>query len=355
MSAVSPGTCQQQSCTVALDGRCLEGLDLKQCPYFLQHEQTTSGDISLQGTAVAVYVPSTRIALPDGVALDLETAKVITQASVTRVIIVAGPPDSGKTTLLTSLYECFQSGPFCDYLFVGSRTLPGFERRCHLARIASERAKADTERTRPGQGYQLLHLRVRVQDLGKPPQDLLFSDLSGETFRLAKDSTAECQSLPLLRRADHFVLLLDADRLARVEYRAETASDGESLLRSCLDAQMLGKFSLVDVLFTKWDLLRNRVDEGPTEAYIASLETRIQNRFASRVGRLRFFRVAVRPVGGSGLPFAYGLSDVFPAWVEDTGASAVSRDETVDEPLCIGEFDRYLLRRMPQFFHKGAL
>ena len=268
---------------------------------------------------------------------------------------MAGPPDSGKTTLLTSLYECFQRGPFCDYLFVGSRTLPGFERRCHLARIASGRTKADTERTRPGQGYQLLHLRVRAKDLGKPPQDLLFSDLPGETFRLVKDSTEECKSLTLLRRADHFVLLLDANRLVRVEYRAETASDGESLLRSCLDAQMLGRFSLVNILFTKWDLVRARAEESATEEYIASLKARMKSRFASRVGRLRFFRVAVRPVGGSELPFAYGLSNIFPAWVEDRGTFAVSRDQAPSEPLCVGEFDRYLLRRVPQLFHKESL
>ena len=355
MSAVSFGTCQQQNCSVALDGRCLEGLDLKQCPHFVPHEQPISGEIPPKVATTERATSSERIELPDGTALDLDAAKVITQASVTRVILVAGPPDSGKTTLLTTLYECFQSGPFCDYLFVGSRTLPGFERRCHLARVASEKTKADTERTRPGQGYQLLHLRVRTKDLGKPPQDLLFSDLSGETFRLAKDSTEECKSLTLLRRADHFVLLLDANRLACVEDRAETASDGESLLRSCLDAQMLGRSSLIDVLFTKWDLVQNRAEESAAEEYIASLKAKMKSRFASRVGRLRFFRVAVRPVGGSKLPFAYGLSNIFPAWVEDTGTCARSRDQSLNEPLCVGEFDRYLLRRVLQLFRKEPL
>jgi hypothetical protein len=355
MSAVALGTCGQQNCSVALDGRCLEGLELKQCPHFLPHEQSTASELSPKVATTEGAASLERIELPEGTALTPEAAKVITQASVTRVIIVAGPPDSGKTTLLTSLYECFQSGPFCDYLFVASGTLPDFERRCYPARIASERANADTERTRPGQGYQLLHLRVRVKDLGKPPQDLLFSDLSGETFRLAKDSTEECKNLTLLQRANRFVLLLDAKRLARVECRAETASDGESLLRSCLDAQMLGKFSLVDVLFTKWDLVQNRPEESATEEYIASLKARMKSRFASRVGRLCFFRVAARPEKGSKLPFAYGLSNIFPVWVEDTGACTRSKDQSLNEPMCVGEFDRYLLRRVGRLFRKELL
>jgi len=348
MPSAITGTCRQENCKVATDSKCLEGFkDLEQCPHFLPAQQPETEDTPPEAATLEEAEFAGMVDLPDGADLNPDSAMVITRASMTRLIILAGAPDSGKTTLLTSIYECFQWGPFAGYLFAGSRTLPGFERRCHLARVASGRTEADTERTK---GQQLLHLRVRVQDLSKPVQGLLLSDLSGETFRLAKDSTEECKSLSILRRADHFVLLLDGDKLGRVESRAEAAADGTSLLRSCLDAEMLGRHSLIDVLFTKWDLVQDRAHQSSTKAYIAHIEEDMRCRFEPRVGRLRFFQVAARPAEGSELPLAYGLSAVFPSWVEETPASLISRLQAFREPEWAGEFDRYLLARLPQMF-----
>jgi hypothetical protein len=351
MPPVPIGTCRQENCKVVTDGKCLEGFeDLEQCPHFFSTQQRTSEGVPPEVAAPEQAGPSETMDLPDGADLSPDSAIVITRAFMTRLVILAGAPDSGKTTLLTSIYESFQWGPFAGYIFAGSRTLPGLERRCHLARIVSGRTIADTERTKPGQRHQLLHLRVRAQDLSKPAQDLLLSDLSGETFRLAKDSTEECKSLSILRRTDHFVLLLDGDKLARVESRAEAATDGAALLRSCLDAEMLGRHSLVDVLFTKWDLVQSCADKSGTKAYIAHIEEEMRRRFESRVGRLRFFQVAARPAEGSELPFAYGLSEVLPSWVEETYASLGLRHQAFREPRWTGEFDRYLLTRLSHMF-----
>lgn len=301
--------------------------------------QESAPEVSVSEQVASVEM----IDLPDGEALNLEGAKVITQASLTRLILFAGAPDSGKTTLLTSIYESLQWGPFAGYIFAGSRTLLGFEERCHLGRIASERMTADTERTKlePGQYPQLLHLRVREDNLVRPVQNLLLSDLPGETFRLAKDSTEECVKLSVLRRADHFVLLLDGKKLSRIESRAEVMADGTSLLRSCLDAELLGKRSLVDVLFTKWDAIERSPDKEKAEAYTTLGKKQMKDRFEARVGRLRFFRVAARPEEKSDLPFAYGLSQVFPSWVEESSLF-LTTNQNKKSPQWASEFDRYL-------------
>jgi len=209
------------------------------------------------------------VKLPEGGAFDLLSASVVTCANSTQVIVLAGGIGSGKTTLLASIYEKFQKSPFAGYIFAGSLTLPAFERRCHLARIASERSQPDTERTK-GMEDTLLHLRVRKQDLSYPSQDLLFTDLGGERFRLARDSTEECRRLEILLRADHFVLLMDGEKLAQVEDRLQARASSRSLLRSCLDAQMLGAHSYVDVLFTKWDLVKCGLEEGVEKGLLCS-------------------------------------------------------------------------------------
>ena len=41
------------------------------------------------------------INLPAGSGLDFGEARVLTSARPTQVVVVAGPPDSGKTTLVT--------------------------------------------------------------------------------------------------------------------------------------------------------------------------------------------------------------------------------------------------------------
>jgi hypothetical protein len=87
------------------------------------------------------------VSLPGTDEFTLMSASEITVAHLTRVIVVAGEADSGKTTLLASLIDRFQRGPFSDYRFAGCKTLMGFEQRCHLARLKSGGTIPDTDRT----------------------------------------------------------------------------------------------------------------------------------------------------------------------------------------------------------------
>jgi hypothetical protein len=286
------------------------------------------------------------IDLPDGRGFDLLSSAAITRANPTQVIVLAGGSGSGKTTLLASMYEKFQKSPFAGYIFAGSRTLPGLERRCYLARIASGRSEPDTERTK-GAENTLLHLKVRKQDLTRPSQDLLFTDLGGERFRLAKDSTTECKRLKFLLRADHFALLIDGAMLARVEKRQEACVFARSLLRSCLDAEMLGAHSYVDVLFTKWDLIRPKMEEHRIKDFLEGIQTQFKDRFAGRVARLRFFRIAARPTEDPPLPFAYNLEKFFPSWVEDSPRRNYFKSEFSYDLDSLREIERFGMQSTP--------
>ncbi|MGH7263436.1 MAG: TRAFAC clade GTPase domain-containing protein, partial [Candidatus Rokuibacteriota bacterium] len=117
--------------------------------------------------------------LPEGAELDLPDAERVARAGLTRVVLIAGAPDSGKTTLLAGLYECFQRGPFAGYVFRGSETLSAIERRCHLGRIDSGRAAAETARTLGGAGQRWLHLRVGAAGSGAAAREVLMSEVAG--------------------------------------------------------------------------------------------------------------------------------------------------------------------------------
>ena len=282
------------------------------------------------------------IQLPTGGGFDPQSASMVTCAAPTRLIVLAGAIDSGKTTLLASIYEMFQEAPLAGYLFAGSLTLPALERRCHLARIASSRSTPDTERTKVTDDT-LLHLRVRAEDCSRPSQDVLFTDLGGERFRLAKDSTDECRRLELLLRADHFVLLIDGAKLASLADRHQAHVSAGSLLRSCLDAEMLGPHSYVDVLFAKWDLVAPELGKHRLKKFLEEVRSQFKERFAGRVARLRFFEVAARPTE-PGLLFGHNLDQVVPSWIEDAPCRRYSEAEFAGSSAVLREIDRFRAR-----------
>lgn len=345
--------CKKAECTVATTGKCVEGLDLSTCPYYLGTE-AMSADAQPAAAEESVELEAEgdrqdeaeMVDLPDGLDFTPESATQITRAGLTRVIVIAGDQDSGKTTLISSVFDKFQEGPFAGYLFAGCRTFRGLERRCFPSRIVSERMHADTTRTPRGDGQLLLHLQLRAEDLSRPPQDLLLTDISGEFFRDACDSTEGCLHLGVLRRADHLALCLDGEKLASNSLKHEAFNTGKLLLQSTLDADMVGQRTFVDVLITKRDLLGPAQDSS-AQIYLDHIRERLTSDFEHRVGRLRFFEVAARPES-SGFPLAYGLDQVLSTWVEDTPFYTRPRLTDIRDVaghLVKTEFDRYLMRQ----------
>lgn len=291
------------------------------------------------------------IDLHTGKALTAQEAYRITAARQVQLLMIAGAVGSGKTTLIASIFHCFQRGPFANYLFAGSDTLLGFDQRCYLARTASGRSTADTDRTIPGTEHLLLHLRIRASNLSSPAKDVLISDLSGEHFEAAKDSVSECRCLSLIQRADHFILLVDGEKLVEPERRQGAKNEAVMLLRSCLDAGQLGQRSLVDVLFSKWDLVDTSENKPENLAFVENVEVSIKEQFEPHVGRLRFFKVAARRAKGD-FPIGYGLAKPFVSWVSDTSDKTLPTNIKLHEPSGISEFDRYFKRTLPLLFTK---
>jgi hypothetical protein len=288
------------------------------------------------------------IDLPSGNELDDLAAAKLRAAQLVRLIVVAGPVGAGKTTLIATLHDLFQTGKVGDYAFAWSRTLPAFERRCHLSRIASEREVSETERTPFGK-VRYLHTQISGPELRDNLLDLLFIDVSGEVFDGARDSTSECQQLVFLKMADHFLLLMDCEKIIDLKKRNLVIHNAGMLLSSCLDSGMLSPSCFVSVLWTKYDFVA-AAGNGEHGAFLERATEELQKQFGSRVRKLSFRKVAARPADVDGLEFGHGVPELLREWATES-----PHDRTMnlvpDEKLGSRESEGFLQRHFNSESH----
>jgi Double-GTPase 2 len=305
-------SCSQPGCPFGVSGRCLEGFNPPStCPYQTQSD--------VQQDEVATYVAQDLVDLPSGEALTERQAAEVAREDFSKVIIIAGPFNSGKTTILTSLFEAFQEAPFGNFQFRGSRTLFGFERRCHLGRVESGNEEADTTHTSLREGIVFLHLALAAIEQGELRHaNLLLSDVSGELFRRLGDSTAVAKEFSALTRADHLCIVIDGEKISAPEGRHVARNDSRSILRSVIESGNLASECVIDIAFTKWDIVVEALETpdgsdiqtfiGATRSALASLASRFE---------VRFHEIAARPSVKAKVPFAHGLPTLLRSWMDN--------------------------------------
>lgn len=253
------------------------------------------------------------IDLFSGAALSATDADLITLRSRTHLVVFAGAEGSGKTTVLASIYERLNQGAFAGFKFAGSRSLLGFEEICHLNRLTSGETHPDTQRTRLTDETRYYHLSIgNTEPLGAR-REVLLSAMSGELFRMARDSREDAERLTFLRRADTIVVLVDGDRLATPAWRTSAQSDAAGILESLLDANMLSPNCRVEIVFSKLD----RISAGGQAAldFLAKTQEKFEGRFRARIPHLSFRQVAARPIPSAASDkLDDGLAEAFVSW-----------------------------------------
>jgi hypothetical protein len=264
---------------------------------------------------VAPVVPEL-ITLPAGTELNEAQAQTMATGRPVRLIVIAGAADCGKTTLLTSLYELFQSGPVKGNQFADCDTLPAFEKRCHLSRVDSENEEPETART-PYDGPHPEYVHVKIQDgtEGASHIDFLFTDVSGEMFEHARNSTDECKKLTFLRRASHFLVFLDCEKAVQLERRWGMVQDAKSLLQSCLDSDMLESTCFVTVIWAKCDYFEAAREKVPINEFVKHVEDEFKAAFGNRIPNFKFHRTAARPTRFPNLRMGYGVKELLKDWI----------------------------------------
>jgi hypothetical protein len=317
---MSEGRCQLKDCPVAENGDCLEGLPLSTCPNYLPaaegDEEIAPGEVKVEPLAPE---PQSVEYLPSGDYLSGQPLATIMQRAPCTVVVIAGEVACGKTTLLVGLYEAFQQGRVADFEFAGSETLVAFEKRSHLSRIESGLAKADTERTRREQVLPFLHLALERNGLR---QHLLLSDLSGEVFSDIADSQVAATRLTELRRADHFLIILDGERLTDLTERQRHVVETATAIRSLVQANMLRANTSVHLVVSKWDLIEPKI--GEVEAFLEQALARLTSH-VSTFSVMRH-RIAARSEPKASVEEGWGLSALLTTIAERRPPRAVSPD-----------------------------
>ncbi len=312
--------CPQPGCQLGVSGRCLEGFDPPEtCP----HQQELHNDYD---ESVA-YVEQDLITLPSGEALTDAQAAAVAASGPTKLIVIAGPYSSGKTTILTALFEAFQEAPFGNYTFRGSRTLVGFEKRCHLGRKESGQETAETSHTSVREGVVFLHLDLAFRDhQSATNENILLSDISGELFRQLRDVGETVDQIKSLKRADHLCIVIDGEKIVGRESRQVARNDSRSILRSIIEADVISSKCAIDLAISKWDLVVEALQSEGGDSLASFLEETIKVvRDVAPHRQFRLFEVAARPPVEARVPFAHGLPTLLRAWMDHDEVSGGGR------------------------------
>ena len=190
--------------------------------------------------------------LPPGLPLTAAEAAEVLAVEHASTVVLAAPPDSGKTTLLAALYESFCRGPVGAWTFAGSATLLGFMQVAWYAGTASGRREAATDRTRIGTQRPWLHLRLGRD--GRHRGTLLFADLSGEYFRDVASGQPLGEAGPICERAGHVVHFVDAGLYEAPRERARARQATTDRLRRLAETTAFPPGCLHTVVVSRADL-----------------------------------------------------------------------------------------------------
>jgi hypothetical protein len=329
-------SCRKADCKVAAGGSCAEGHQpTESCPNF---GQQVDADLD-EDSGVDVVERVEMLDLPNGEALSIELVDRFLRWRPARFITVIGERDSGKTTLICSLYDRFLKGTFAGFRFAESWTLLGFERRSHYSRVVSGLSRPDTAHTSIQDGVQFLHLGVaRLTDALR--HDLMFADRAGETYAGIRAKPDTSRKLVELGKSDRLVLLVDGARVAEPSERAGALQAVRQTLRALLQEGVAGADTIVQVVTSKLDVIHNSPKRAAIEDRLTEFRAQMTEAFASALAGLSFWDTAARAPEGSHEP-AFGVGSLLDDWTRPSDVASPTARPAVHLAT---EYDRLLSR-----------
>jgi len=126
-----------------------------------------------------------------------------------------------------------------------------------------------------------LHLAVRNRNLLSTTKHLLFADVSGETYREAKDRDEDMRALTVFKRASQVFFVIDGDLLLNVVERHNVKRDAIKLINRALQENMISKNQGINLLITKADKVDNfeSGDKQIKDFFINEMQTQFPGLF----------------------------------------------------------------------------
>ncbi|OJW12784.1 hypothetical protein [Mucilaginibacter sp. 44-25] len=300
-------SCEQTDCPVRASGKCLEGLEPESCSHFYWSDGEES-----EGEQDKKPDQNNLIRLFPGTELHTKELGIVTYEHPTNLIIIIGESFSGKSTVLTSIFDMFQVGKFKQFYFAGSYTQYGFESRCHLSRAPSGLVEPDTAHTQSIE-FNFLHIAFKdKENLSRDAHHLLLSDISGERFNMAINSATMMTEMSLMKEAEHLVYLLDGEKLADKFQRNAIVTRANQFISRAVDNGLFDTDTEITIIFTKYDLLTDIVNDGTLE----KIKKSFVDRFEANLSAIKFEVIAARPKPPTAdIPFGFGLEHLLSVWL----------------------------------------
>jgi double-GTPase-like protein len=262
------------------------------------------------------------VSLRSGRLLSLSETSDLARTTATTLVTLVGPPDAGKSTLLTTIHDCLRQSRFQALTFSGSRTLVAFEELCHLSRIASELNEPDTERTKFSEEEFFYHLTVNRAGEQSLPRSLFVMDVAGEGFDDLRKAHENCLAITSLKRTEFLTLMFDGDKLRTLKAiegdkrhfakeRYIAIEDAINFLKCVWDSGAVKSECKLQLIVTKVDKLQ----DVPAKKAIAEMQATLQRRLETRFPNRSFLEVAARPKNGGNTRTAHGVEALLQTWL----------------------------------------
>lgn len=309
------GKCTAAGCNAPTD-RCIEGLASDECPNFVVgpeiDEVPFEADLPVeQDNIVRVSRVGWALSVADADACMLSTPA----ARRLSVISLVGVPDCGKTTLVSSLYEIVRRNLAAKFGFAGSETIHGFEERCHLSRLVSDRESPDTPRT--SLELQFLHMSVAARECSERVE-LFMADRRGEQFQDVLNRPPLSETLVEVRRGDAVAFLLDGEQLVDGSKRESAISKVHRLAMALKD--VIRQSIAIQLVITKTDKILGHDDETLVRRRVDALSSQLSTMLLAK-SRYSVHYVAARNLDDE----SNGMHGLLSEWLQVTGGEKYER------------------------------
>lgn len=244
----------------------------------LDYEDENSRDSSTQAEYIYTY---------SGQAMNQQELFQLSAHEDLKLVLVAGPFSSGKTTLETMLYYIFLEGKNERLNFGGSYTIPGFRKRAEKIMYRSGEPEPVVDRTLRASMECFLHLRV--YDESGQGQNLVFADFSGEVFENAAYIDDYCE---IFEETENVIVIIDGEKVCDVNERKNIYTETNAMIRQFLQKKIITCNTKLHVVCTKWDKIQELDDKAHIEQFMEVKWRELLRLFENVVFSMNYIKVS---------------------------------------------------------------
>lgn len=203
------------------------------------------------------------------------------------MVMVAGPFESGKTTLLVMMYYLYREGLNKITKFKSSYTMQGYWERSQKLLLNSGNASPNIDRT--SRDSQDLFLNLSLLDEKNRLRNLVFSDISGEVF----NDPSFLNELPdYFLDCENVLLILDGEKIGNIMKRRSAIHEITIMMNNLIKHNFVTTNTNLQVICTKNDWIKKQPNSEEIETYVDKQYEKLKKTYASYVERIKFYKIS---------------------------------------------------------------